>query len=90
MKKSRLLGALCAVLFTFITVSANAALLGRLPLTPGGTNFQAAYDDVLKITWLADAALSGGNTWDDQLTWIDSLNTADHLGFNDWRHDASS
>ena len=55
MKKSRLLGAVCAVLFTLITVSAHASLVGRLPSTPGGTDFQAAYDTVLDITWLADA-----------------------------------
>jgi hypothetical protein len=79
MTKSRILGALSAVLFTFITVSANAALVSRL----GGA---AAYDDVLDITWLTDANLSGGNAnWDSQLLWIDSLNTANHLGFDDWR-----
>ena len=85
MNKSRIIGTLSAVLFTFITVSANASLVGRLPSTPGGTDYQAAYDTVLDITWLTDADLSGDNTWDNQLTWIGILNTANHLGFNDWR-----
>jgi hypothetical protein len=35
--------------------SSDAALLGRAPLTPGGADYQAYYDDVLNITWLADA-----------------------------------
>ena len=78
MNKPRLIGALCAVLFTFITASANAALVSRL-------SGAAAYDDVLDITWLTDADLSGANTWDNQLTWVAGLNTANHLGFDDWR-----
>ena len=41
--KSRLLGAVCAVLFTFTTLSANAALVDN----GGGL----IYDDVLEITW---------------------------------------
>ena len=75
MKKSHLWGAVCAVLFAFITVTANAALFSRL----GG---QAAYDDVLDITWVTDAALSGIGTWDEQVAWADGL---DYLGFDDWR-----
>ncbi len=78
MKKSRIHGALCAVFFTFTSVSANAALVSRL----GGA---AVYDTVLDITWLTDAGLSGDSTWDNLLTWTDSLNNNNHLGFNDWR-----
>lgn len=78
MNKLRLLNAVWAVLFTFIAASANAALVSRL----GG---QAAYDSVLGITWLTDAGLSGVNNWDNQLVWVSSLNTANYLGYNDWR-----
>ena len=85
MKKSRLLGAVCAVLFTFITVSANASLVGRLPSTPGGTDYQAAYDTVLDITWTTDAALSGIGNWDNRVGWADGLGDANYLGFDDWR-----
>jgi hypothetical protein len=46
MKKSRLLGASCAVLLTLITVPTNAAFIGRLPTTTGGMDYQAYYDDV--------------------------------------------
>jgi hypothetical protein len=40
------------------TATAQAALLGRAALTPGGTDYQAYYDDVLNITWMADANLA--------------------------------
>jgi hypothetical protein len=85
MKKSRLLGAVSAVLFTFITVSANASLVGRLPITPGGTDFQAAYDTVLDITWLTNAGLSSLGNWDNRVGWADGLDTANYLGFDGWR-----
>jgi hypothetical protein len=45
----------------------------------------AAYDDELDILWATDADLSGPGTWQDQLDWIDSLNSSYYLGFNDWR-----
>ena len=35
--------------------SANAALVGRLAATPGGTDYQAYYDTEADLTWLADA-----------------------------------
>lgn len=74
-----------------LTSVANATLIS----TSGG---QAFYDDVLNITWLADANFattnnfgvsgidgSGTMTWDTANDWIAALNTASHLGFNDWR-----
>ena len=78
MKKSRLLGAVCAVLFSFITVSASAALFSRL----GGA---AAYDDVLDITWTTDAGLSGQVNWDNRVGWADGLGDANYLGVDGWR-----
>ena len=84
MKKSQLLSAVCTALFTVITVSAHASLVGRLPLTPGGTDFQAAYDTVLDITWLTDAGLGFGS-WDNRVGWADGLDTANYLGVDGWR-----
>jgi hypothetical protein len=68
------------------TVTANAALISRA----GG---QAYWDDVLNITWLADANyaktsaydVDGLMTWAASLEWIASLNAANHLGVNVWR-----
>jgi hypothetical protein len=79
MKRSYIPGAVSACIFSLVvTTTADAELHSRL----AGT---AAYDDVLNITWLTDAALSGNNSWANQLAWVDSLNSANHLGFNDWR-----
>jgi len=94
MKKQALAGALCAGIFSLGMIgAADAALLGRLPTTPGGTDYQAYYDTTLDITWLADANYAqtsgydadGGMTWGQSMTWVGTLNTANHLGFNDWR-----
>jgi hypothetical protein len=71
--------------------SANAALLSRA----GG---QAYYDDVLDITWLANANLADTNdfgvaginpngtmTWGKGQEWIGAMNAANYLGTNTWR-----
>jgi hypothetical protein len=66
--------------------TANAALISRL-------SGAAYYDDVLDITWLADANYAqtsgydadGLMTWSQAQTWIGTLNTANYLGVNDWR-----
>jgi hypothetical protein len=42
---------------------AHAELLGRLPGTPGGDDYQAYYDTELDITWLGDANLAQSNTF---------------------------
>jgi Dockerin type I domain/Thrombospondin type 3 repeat len=81
--------------------NANGALLGRSPLTPGGTDYRAYYDTVLNITWLADANYAATNTfgvpgiggiypagamtWDTAQAWIAAMNAANHLGFSNWR-----
>jgi hypothetical protein len=75
------------------TCSAQASLLGRAPLTPGGTDYQAYYDTVLKITWVADGTLSkttgydgdGRMNWAAAQTWIESLNAGSYLGVSGWR-----
>ncbi len=67
-------------------------------MTPGGTDYQAYYDDVLDVTWLADANLAATNTfgvagifsngtmsWDKAIDWIAALNDASYLGAGDWR-----
>ena len=51
MKKSRLLGALCACFFSLISMSSHAALV---PAAAGGG---LIYDTVLDITWAQPDAL---------------------------------
>jgi len=82
MNKSHLIGAICAFLFSFLTVSANAALLPRLETSPGSGVYQAYYDDQLKITWTADANINGIATWDDQVAWAAGLTIG---GVSGWR-----
>ena len=67
--KSKLLRstALCASIFSFGLVStANASLESRL----GG---DAYYDTDLNVTWAADANMSSGLNWADQMAWASSL-----------------
>ena len=65
MERIRLTGALaaCLLLLTALTTTAHATLIGRLPATMGGTDYQAYYDDVLDITWIANANLAASNTF---------------------------
>jgi hypothetical protein len=63
MKKSRLLGALCASVITFVTLSVNAALVGR-DLDGNLTTAEAYYDDEANLTWLANANAAVGSAYD--------------------------
>jgi hypothetical protein len=77
MKRSRLLGAVCACIFSVITMSSNAALFDR----GGGL----LYDDVLDITWLQDAnyAMTSGYDADGLLSFVDATLWADQLVYHD-------
>ena len=70
---------------------ANAALTSTL----GG---QGVYDNDLNLTWLANANLAVTNAfgvsginpagymnWNTAQSWIGAMNTANYLGYNDWR-----
>lgn len=86
-------GMVAGVALLAVGTSAQAALLGRVPLTPGGTDYQAYYDTALDITWVADANLAqtsgydsdGWMSWYKAQAWIGSLNSTSYLGVNDWR-----
>lgn len=67
------------LLFAFSGAS-QAALIDR------GGGF--IYDDVLDITWLQDAGISGADTWSNQVAWADSLSVYDSVRdvtWSDWR-----
>jgi hypothetical protein len=99
---------LAGIILSLTAATSNAApisgqgtwettLQGRLPLTPGGTDYRAYYDTELDITWLADPSYAvtsgydtnlsnhGGMLWSEQQAFIVWLNTGNHLGVNDWR-----
>jgi len=81
----------------FVAGECPAALLGRIPATPEGTDYQAYHDTASDTTWLADANYAftsgypvslygeGSMTWNWAQLWVGTLNTANHLGANDWR-----
>ncbi len=56
----------------------NAALVSRL-------SGQAYYDTNLNITWATNANLNGLMDWNQAQSWIAALNTANYLGYSDWR-----
>ena len=58
-------------------------LRGRLPATPGGTDYRAYYDPDLDITWAADALVSESRrNFADALDWVDMFMIDE---FGDWR-----
>ena len=70
MKKQTLTGAVCAGIYSLGVIgNADTALYGRLPATPGGTDYLAYYDDGLGITWAADANINGAMNWADANNW---------------------
>lgn len=100
MKKTRLIGAVCALLFTFLTLPTNAALFSRLA-------GKVVYDSDLNITWLANGNLAESNTfgvigfeadgsmnWNngEPQAWINAMNAHNgigYLGINNWRFPAA-
>jgi len=82
-----------AFLILICSTASHAALIGRAPASPGGMDYQAYYDDVLNITWLADANYAqtsgfdadGRMTWDDSLAFVGTLNSGSLLGIIGWR-----
>lgn len=81
MKKS-ILGVTCACL-SLVSFNIGAVVLeGRLPNTPGGTDYQAWYDPDANLTWLADAKVNGPMNWVDANAWAAGL---DIDGVTGWR-----
>jgi len=91
MKQKQLLAGISAGLISLGMVgSADAALIGRLAATLGGTDYQAYYDDVANLTWLADANYAQTSGYDDdgRMTWQAANDWAAQLtvdGVGDWR-----
>ena len=82
MNKFHLLGVISACAVSLITFPSYAALIGVLPATPGGTDYQAYYDDVADLTWLADANAAGPKKWCDANAWAAGV---DVDGVTGWR-----
>lgn len=89
--------AACVAAFVFAT-SASAALQGRNLDGNLGNGYEAYFDTVLNITWLADANLAATNSfgisgylpdgtmgWDKAQEWVSAMNASAYLGYQDWR-----
>jgi len=63
------------LVFSLVSLSANAALVSRF----GG---QAYYDDKLNITWMANANVNGVMPWNNAVTWANNLVFG---GASNWR-----
>jgi hypothetical protein len=86
MQKKRLLAKLCAVSIVLISGLSDAAVLpleGRLPVTPGGDDYQAYYDPNLDVTWAADANIFG--TWGGWSSMVANVESLTISGIGDWR-----
>ena len=62
-----------------LPMTVQAALEGRLPATPGGTDYQAYYDTDLNIMWLGDANLATTNSFGLPQS-ADELPSLDEIG----------
>lgn len=92
MKTTRtLLTAVTLSLSLFAITGANAALMAS-------SDSQTIYDTEFNITWLSNANLAAANTfgvsginsngtmdWNAAQHWIGAMNTANYLGYHDWR-----
>jgi hypothetical protein len=85
-----IVGATCVCL-AVVSFNVSAVVLqGRLPATPGSTDYQAYYDTDADLTWLADAnyAMTSGYDADGLMNWADANGWAASLnvgGVDGWR-----
>ncbi|NDP47910.1 MAG: DUF1566 domain-containing protein [Sulfuriferula multivorans] len=66
---------------SLVSGAAHAVLQGR-DLNGSAGSFEAYYDTVLDITWLANANMNGGMDWAAANTWAAQLNIN---GYDNWR-----
>ncbi len=87
MKKTHFALAVAGLLSGLAAAPANAALLGR-DLDGNAATFEAYYDSVLDITWLADANFAKTSGYHDtgMMTWYMAEAWAEGLSFTDGVH----
>ena len=72
---------------SLLSSAAQAALQGR-DLDGNDATFEAYYDTVLNITWLANANVNGLMNWADANAWAENLSIADsvnNIAYDNWR-----
>ena len=64
MKRLHRVSAVYIVAMSILPAISQSSLIGVLPATPGGTDYQAFYDTEADLTWLADANAAKGSGFD--------------------------
>ncbi|MBE9528915.1 MAG: DUF1566 domain-containing protein, partial [Proteobacteria bacterium] len=83
MKKVSMLLMAVAMVLGF-TVTSHAVLINNLDGTITQVRNDATYGDGKTVMWLQDTTLSGQVNWHDAISWVDSLNASNYLGYSDW------
>ncbi len=91
------ISSIAGLLLILISFSSSAALVGR-DIDGDSSTYEAFYDDILDITWLADANLASSNNfgvggigangamnWNEAMNWVAGMNSQNYLGFDAWR-----
>jgi hypothetical protein len=73
---------LYAISLPIIPSTTKADLVGVLPTTPGGNNYQAYYDTVENLTWLANGNANSHMDWITAKAWAEGLSIN---GVTGWR-----
>jgi len=82
---------LAACLFVVVSSSSHAALVARDLDGNLSNGHEGVYDDVLDITWLANANSAGGQlSWNAAEDFVTNLNSTSHLGVTAWRQPTAS
>jgi hypothetical protein len=82
MKSLFIILALFAVSLTIIPSATKADLVGVLPMTPGGNDYQAYYDTEADLTWLANGNANSHMDWNTANGWAEGLSIN---GVTGWR-----
>ena len=74
-----------SIVLLILAVGLTGPVNAELVDNENGTVTQIRNDSSM-LMWLKDANTYGSTmTWDEANTWIGSINSSNHLGYNDWR-----
>ena len=74
------MGLLVLMLSLGLPAFAQARLVGILPKTAGGTDYQAYYDTGMNLSWLANADMNGLMHWSTANRWAEDLTVTGYVG----------
>lgn len=86
--KTRMLAMMGLIVALGLPMAAQATLMGILPTTAGGTDYQAYYDTSANLTWLTDANAAKGSSytsdgtmnWSTAISWANSVSITGYVG----------